>query len=318
VTGVQTCALPICADTGSFRLWENKALPTGDKISYGSCVASSPARLMLPYWTDLNPNGQSGGGSVTWQQKGSVPNRYLVVSWNNVYQYNTSTPYTFQVILYESGEFKYQYGSGNASGSNGTIGVQVSSSDYTQYAYNSGYNANGSAIRWFIPSGAPTRLAEYRFDEFSLNGTVGEVVDSTGNGHNGVRANAAVNTTAAGKVCRALNIPNDQSDTSVAVDTAIDVKSAVGNAGTVSMWFKSNVAWSTEAKAMLFDATMADKGGFFLMRNAGGSLSLVVADSAETTLKATTAAQTYTSADWVHIAATWSLRNGNNQSTLRI
>ncbi len=306
------------SDTGTFRLWQNTALPVSGSIPWYSCVATNPTNVIVPYWADLNPNGQFGGGSVTWQQKGSSPNRYLVVSWNNVYQYNTSTPYSFQVILFENGEFKYQYGSGNASGSDGTIGVQVSTSDYTQYSYNSGYNANGSAIRWFIPSGTPMKLAEYRLDEFGLSGSVGEVADSTGNGYNGVRANAAVNTTASGKVCRALNIPDDQSPASYAVDTALNINSGVGKAGTVSLWVKSNVAWSTGPKAMLFDATMSDNGAFFLTRNSGGSLSFVVADSAGTTLTATTAAQTFTSGDWVHIATTWSLRNGSNQSTLRI
>ena len=38
-------------------------------------------------------------GNVTWQQKGTATNRYVVVSWNGVYQYNTSTPYALQVIL---------------------------------------------------------------------------------------------------------------------------------------------------------------------------------------------------------------------------
>jgi MSHA biogenesis protein MshQ len=153
------------SDTGFFRVYSNTALPAGTAFNYGGgCVAAPTTNVILAYWTDLNP-AQAGSGGVSWEQKGTAPNRYVVVSWNGVYAYNTSTPYTFQIILYENGEFKYQYGNTNASGSNATIGVQVSSGDYTQYSYNSGYNANGSAIRWFLPSGTPTRTAEYRFDE---------------------------------------------------------------------------------------------------------------------------------------------------------
>ena len=145
-------------------------------------------------------------GGVTWQQKGTAPNRYLVVSWNGVYQYSTTTPYTFQAILYENGEFKYQYGNANTTGASATIGVQVSPTDYTLYSFNSGYNANGSAIRWFVPSGTPTRLAEYRMDEYSWTGKVGEVADYAGNGYSGVRVGSAANT-ASGYVCRGADIP---------------------------------------------------------------------------------------------------------------
>ena len=112
------------ADTGFMRNFTNTTLPAGTASASGSCTAAATARTMMVYWTDLNPSA-SGSGGVTWEQKGVSPNRYVVVSWNSVFQYNTSTPYTFQVILFENGEFKYQYGNANASGSNATIGVQV-------------------------------------------------------------------------------------------------------------------------------------------------------------------------------------------------
>ena len=151
-------ALQFGTDTGFFRTFTNTNLPAGAAGARSGCVASATTNVMLAYWTDLNPV-QAGGGNVTWQQKGTAPNRYVVVSWNSVYQYGTSTPYAMQIILFENGEFKYQYGNSNASGSAATIGVQLSSTDYTLYSYNSGYNANGSAIRWFIPSGVPSRVA---------------------------------------------------------------------------------------------------------------------------------------------------------------
>ncbi len=305
------------ADTGFFRNYGNTSLPAGNATAQAGCTAGATTNVMAAYWTDLDPS-RAGSGNVTWEQKGSAPNRYVVVSWNSVYQYGSSTPYAFQVILFENGEFKYQYGNSNATGSAATIGVQVSSSDYTLYSYNSGYNANGSAVRWFIPSGAPVRVAEYRLDEYSYNGTVGEVIDSSGNGHNGVRV-GNVATVATGQVCRALDVPaNTNASTIAAVDTALDVDTGIGNTGTVSFWVRSNVVWSSATPAMLFDATTVATRPFYLMRSTGGLLRFALADSAGTALVATGPVLTFAAGAWVHVAATWRVAVGTGQTTLRL
>lgn len=304
------------ADTGFFRNYTNSNLPAGNATTQPGCTAGAANNLMMVYWADMNP-GASGSGNVTWEQKGTAPNRYFVVSWNSVYQYATSTPYAFQVILFENGQFKYQYGNSNATGSQATIGVQVSASDYTLYSYNSGYNANGSAIRWFIPSGAPARLAEYRMDEYAWSGHVGEVVDSSGNSNNGVRVGSA-QTVATGHVCRAEDIPANTTTASSAVDTVLDVNSGIGSTGSLSFWVRSNVVWTNATAAMLMDATTSATRPFYLMRNGGGALRFSVADSAGTIVTATTAAQSFAAATWVHVAATWRLGTGTNQTTLRI
>lgn len=308
------------SDTGFFRNYTNGPLPAGAATPYTRCTAAATTNVILAYWTDLNPS-QPGSGGVTWQQKGTAPNRYLVVSWNGVYQYNTNTPYTFQIILYESapgvnGEFKFQYGNANATGSNATIGVQVDGNDYTQYSYNSGYNANGSAIRWFQPSGAPTRRAEYRFDEWGYSGRVGEVVDSSGNGNNGVRVGSA-SSVPGGYVCRGLAVPADGSSASNAVDTLLNVKSSIGDSGGVTFWYQANTAWNTGA-AMLLDATTVANRPFFLMRQADGSLRASVSDSNGAVLSAVSSAQTVPAGTWRHVAFSWRLATGTGQSSVRI
>lgn len=307
-------------DTGFFRTYTNTALPAAAAGAQSGCAASATTNVILAYWTDLNPS-QNGSGGVTWEQKGTSPNRYLVVSWNGVYQYNTSTPYTFQIILYEAaygvnGEFKFQYGNANASGSNATIGVQVSSSDYTQYSYNSGYNANGSAIRWFVPSGTPTRRAEYRFDEWNYSGRVGEVADSSGNSNNGVRIGNAT-TSATARICRSLSIPLDTTSASHAVDTLLDVNSGVGDTGAVTFWYQAATAWNNSA-AMLLDATSTTSRPFFLVRQSDGSLRATVTDSNGLVVSVATPAQSVTASTWKHVAFTWRLAVGSNQSILRI
>jgi MSHA biogenesis protein MshQ len=309
-------ALQFGAETGFFRNYTNTTLPAGNATAQSGCVAGPTTNVMLGYWTDLNPS-QAGGGNVTWQQKGAAPNRYVVVSWNSVYQYNTSTPYALQIILFENGEFKYQYGNANTTGSAATIGVQLNTGDYTLYSYNSGYNANGSAIRWFIASGEPARVAEYRMDEYGWSGNAGEVSDSSGNAHNGVRVGSAA-PVANGRVCRMLDVPAN-TDTSIsAVDTALPVSTGIGSSGTLSFWVRSNVAWTSTTPAMLMSATTDATRPFYLMRNAGGALRLAVSDSAGTTLVATTAAQTTAAATWMHVAAVWRYASGAGQSVLRI
>jgi MSHA biogenesis protein MshQ len=309
-------SLQFGADAGFMRTYSNTNLPVGSASGNSSCPGGANVNTILGYWTDLNPSA-NGSGGVTWEQKGTAPNRRLVVSWNNVYQYATTTPYTFQIILFENGEFKYQYGNANASGSNATIGVQVNSSDYTLYAYNSGYNANGSAIRWFIPSGAPTLLADYRLDEYSWNGTPNEVADSTGNGYNGLRVGSAANVST-GYVCRAVSIPANTNTSSSAIDSSLDVDSGIGSSGSIALWVRSNVAWTSTTPAMLWDATTSSSRPFYLMRSAGGSLRFALSDSAGTALVATSAAQTFAANTWVHVTATWRLASGSNQSTLRL
>ncbi len=309
-------ALQFGADTGFMRQFVNTALPAGAAAAYGAgCAGAATERTILAYWADLNPSA-SGSGGVTWQQKGTAPNRYVVVSWNEVYQYQTTTPYTFQVILYENGEFKYQYGNANASGANATIGVQVSATDTTMYAYNSGYNANGTAIRWFVPDGRDTRVAEFRFDEYGYTGAIGEVRDASGNARHGVRVGSAASS-ANGYVCRGLDVPADTTTASHGVDTLLDLIGAVGANGSVDLWYRSNVAWSGSS-AMLFDATRSSSRPFYLMRNSSGALVFGVSDSAGTRVTATSAALGVGAGTWTHIAVTWRLANGTNQSTLRI
>lgn len=304
------------ADAGFMRTYSNTNLPIASASGSTGCPGGANINSLLGYWTDLNPSA-SGSGGVTWEQKGTAPNRRLVVSWNSVYQYSTTTPYTFQIILYEGGEFKYQYGNSNASGSNATIGVQVNSSDYTLYAYKSGYNANGSAIRWFVPSGAPTLLADYRLDEYSWSGTPNEVADSTGNGYNGLRVGSAANVST-GYVCRAVSIPANTNTNISAIDTALDVDSGIGSNGSIALWVRSNVQWTSNTAAMFWDASTTSTRPFYLMRNAGGGLRFGLSDSTGTALIATSAAQTFAANTWVHLTATWRLASGSNQSTLRL
>lgn len=299
-------------DNGQFRIFTNTTLPAGAVPARSGCTSGVPVNTLMAYWTDLNP---AEGGTVTWEQKGTAPNRYFVVSWNDVFQFNTSTPYTFQIILYENGEFKYQYANDNASGSNATIGVQISSADYTLYAYNSGYNSSGSAIRWYIPNTLPHMVADLRFDESSWSGLVAEVKDSTGNSNHGVRVGAASNT-ASGKICRALSVPANADATVAGVDSSVQVSSVLGSKGTLSFWYAGNATWAGTT-GVLMDATTRANRPFHLSVQAG-VLKFMVSDSAGNLLTASSPAQSIAANTWTHITATWSLTGVATQSALTL
>jgi hypothetical protein len=100
--------------------------------------AAWPDFLIAPFWDDLDP---SAGGSIRYLSGGSSPNRYWVVEWNQVpRRRDLATRMTFQVMLYESGNIKFQYGTSSgpqADGRSATIGLEYrNGSKGSQYAYN--------------------------------------------------------------------------------------------------------------------------------------------------------------------------------------
>ena len=73
-------------DSGFHRSFGNTSLPAGTPVAGASgCARAAPSALLLAYWADLDP-GHAGSGGVSWEQKGTAPNRYVVVSWNAVYE----------------------------------------------------------------------------------------------------------------------------------------------------------------------------------------------------------------------------------------
>ena len=307
------------ADTEFHRQYENTNLPvTNLPPNYCQfffiCYPGNPAdKLMAIYWDDINP---TLGGTVRYQTKGAAPNRRFIVSWENVPHYNFGGEYSFQAILYENGEFVYQYGGGNTSGVSSTIGVEVDNNDFTLYSFNSSFSYAGTAIRWFKPSGEPQRLAEYWFEEGLWSYQPNEVIDWSGNGYNG-NAMGNAQSTADGRVCRAADIPLNTTVTSSGINTNIDVDAAIGSSGSISFWYNSNSRWNNSDN-QLFDATSQNNRWFYLTKRSNGRLRFAVTDSNGTTIAAETSPNNTNSGDWRHIAVTWRLAPGNNQTILRI
>jgi hypothetical protein len=85
-------------------------------------LTNQPNLLIAPWGEDLDPGK---GGSIRYQLYGTAPNRYWVAQWANVPRYYyTNDLRNFQVILYESGAIKFQYGTNTGSASWPGIGLE--------------------------------------------------------------------------------------------------------------------------------------------------------------------------------------------------
>ena len=292
----------------------------------GGCPNAVPKNLMVVYWLDIvaGTANATAGASVQYEILGVAPNRRFVISWVNVKLYNTATRYNFQAELLESavgvnGNFKYQYTTGSSDGTGAAVGVQLTTADYTQYAYNQQFidTTLGTTILWYPANQLAAKSAEYRFDESSWTGVAGEVKDTSGNLKDASRTTANAANVAAGKLCRGATFTNNTLNTTI---DAVATPMVPGDQGSVDLWYKANSAWNTAGSdAMLLDATTVAARPFFLLKRATGALRFVVTDSTGAVFSAnTTTAYTHAAGTWHHIAVSWSIKTGTNQTVLQI
>ena len=304
---------------------------TGNPRTYPNPLPSGNLNnVMQVYGADLDVGA---GGTITYASIGSAPNRIFVVTWNNVSAWReggsdnrgNGTSYNLQIQLYENGDFYFVYGASdditeptNTAMGPAQVGWQLSTSDYA--IVSTVLPPNNSAIHF----SALHLYAEYRMDEGSWNGTSGEVGDTSGNGRNGSRIDsplqaAVVQTIAAGKVCRAMDVPDNGGNAQVdAVDSTVTPQN-VGTAGTITFWWRARTNWNGSSN-YLFDATTTASKFFYLGKRNNSRLQFEVTDNAAApaTLTAQTANTGVSANTWKHVAVTWQLAAGTNASTLNI
>lgn len=312
--------------SGYHRNYTNLTLPiTAAASAYTGCTSGVPVNLMVAYWTDIvaGTANATTGASVQYELLTDpvTGQKRFVISWVNVKLYGQAARYNFQIALYDStvglnGNFKYQYTTGSSDGSAATVGVQLTTADYTLYSYNQTFidPTNGTAILWYPANQLAAKGAGYNFDEAAWTGTAGEIKDNSGNNRNASKTGAAASI-AAGKVCRGGSFTANTLNTTIdAVATPI----VPANIGSVDFWYYSTNTWNS-ADTMLFDATTVAAKPFFLMKRSTGALRFVVTDSAGTVSTAETAtAYTYAANTWHHVGVSWNLKPGINQTVQQI
>ncbi|NOZ61974.1 MAG: T9SS type A sorting domain-containing protein [Calditrichaeota bacterium] len=93
-----------------------------------------PNDIICPFWDDLYPN--HGNGAIYYQ---SDAERFIV-QYSNVQKFSGSGSYTFQIILFQSGDIKFQYLHLTGNVTSATIGIENSNgSDGLEVVFNASY-----------------------------------------------------------------------------------------------------------------------------------------------------------------------------------
>lgn len=131
---------------------------------------------------DLAPATQ-GSGTVYYATVGTAPNRQFIVTWRNLKEWNNGTTlFNAQIILYENGDFTFQYGDTlNFSNGHAQIGWEISATDYDVLSYSTLGSLAYTAIRYYK---APTLTAQWHMDDLAWGGG-SDVVDSSGHVYTG-------------------------------------------------------------------------------------------------------------------------------------
>lgn len=130
-SSLRVCTNGWLSFTSTATSYDNQLLPN----------AGAPENLLAPMWDDMD--------------FGTTPRVYtygdashFVVSWVGVPHYQTGGPYTFQAVLYATGEIRYQYLSVASPTNSATVGIQNGTKTIgLTTAFNTNYIANNLAVR---------------------------------------------------------------------------------------------------------------------------------------------------------------------------
>lgn len=151
------------------------------RYAWGGYIPSinPPNNLIAPLWTDWTVGGSYNSGGIYVLRGGSAPNRYIVIEWYRVTPCcaTNSTEYqTFEVILYENGDIRFQYQELNGwRVQYATVGIEDSTG--TSGILYSGVPAVNTALLLSRP--APRARVKAWLPEQGAFGHAGEVVTYT-------------------------------------------------------------------------------------------------------------------------------------------
>jgi len=173
----------------SFKFYENTYskvyISTNGLLTFGSGGSyarneyiphvTAPNNVIAPLWDDLALQVESVPtvGKIYYKLSGSSPNRIFVVQWQDVIlRVGEGGTLTFQALLYENGDIKFQYQTLNGSTGEATIGIEDADGiDGLLFAYNSAGPSEGQAILFQRPApGARVKFLPTYQGAFSISG----------------------------------------------------------------------------------------------------------------------------------------------------
>ncbi len=127
--------------TSGSASFDNQPLPNSH--------AGVPENLLAALWDDLLLQN-AANGSIYYKNDGSK----LIIQFNNLRPFNVFSPklHTFEILLYPSGEIRYQYLSIGALLGGATVGIQNGArDDGLTVSFNSAYLHDGMAVSFTEP-----------------------------------------------------------------------------------------------------------------------------------------------------------------------
>ncbi len=135
---------------------QTEPLPENGEV--GTAAAPLPP-MIAPFWDDL----RLGSGEVLYLVEGTQFPRRLIIQWNKVQTGAKGSELTFQVQLFETGEFRFAYKSltgGEARGESATIGWHLQDGLGRNVAGTGGMRlSDGDEYDWFVSTAVDGQLS---------------------------------------------------------------------------------------------------------------------------------------------------------------
>ncbi len=129
-TQLRVCSNGFISFTSAANFFSNNPIPSVGSIN----------DLVAPFWDDLDARP----GAVYYHGNG----QRFIVQWQNVVRAGSSDPFTFQLILFASGNIRFQYLQVGAPNNFATLGIQNhDGSDGVEVAFNTTYVKNNLAVQ---------------------------------------------------------------------------------------------------------------------------------------------------------------------------
>jgi len=156
----------------------------------------------------------------------------------------------------------------------------------------------------------PQAVAHYKLEQSDWPGS-NSIIDSSANNNHaspiGVINSLLPQPQAS---CRAVEIPQNTSSQSHAIDTELDVNTALGNSGSISFWFNSKQNWGAGDNKKLFDASTENNNvtqahAFYATLTSNGSIEFGYETDNDLDLVRRTSSLSFSANEWVHLSFTW-------------